>query len=480
MNFEDILKGFENNDWEKNWEEGMKEFPKPEEIKINQLFDFDLEDFVKEPESQVQTQKQIQVQTTPKLVQIIKPAPVTNKEKGKGKVTFADIVKNNNNNNTNNNWEDSNREPQTQQTQTQPQMQQQQITILRREPQTPSSSRNTEVIMVSKKQTAINFNKNNPKEFPLCENCNKKCFLSNHATKIVCIKSTLNYCNYCFNNHLEVLDEFENRRKCPNHERCIAFESKSDRKRWNNDDFEIDYFADPTKCPEHQDITLIGEYEKWCMICDADMEEVQLRKDENTANLYNAAMIVGVHFMRQKYPGELYYEGAIMDAFYKAKTRTQIKAEEDKKKNEKRIEEWRKKEEAAIKNFEQIMEKWVPEQCTFLRKKIEERKEQIIFEITRHEQEDQEPIICYGCLSVEPKNNIKVHKGWGPMCPRCRTHHEHQLFPDLPVTTIFPPPPEEWTEPEQSWTVLIIKRKKKSQGQRQREKQRLKLSNWGQ
>jgi hypothetical protein len=477
MTFEEIFKGLDDN----SWEEQMKNFPKVQPIKINDWFNFDSEDFIEEPEAQVQPQLQIQT-PIPKLVQITKPAPtitINNKGKTKMNVTFADMVKQNNNSN---NWEEPNREPQrTQQIQIQPQMQQQQITILRREPQTPSSSssRTTEVIMVSKKQTAINFNKNNPREFPICENCGKKCFLSNHATKIVCVKSTLNYCNYCFNNHLELLDDMENRRKCPNHERCIAFESKSDRKRWNNDDFEIDYFADPNKCPEHQDIELIGEYEKWCMICDADMEEVQLRKDENTANLYNAAMIVGVYFTRRKYPGELYYEGAMMDAFYKARTKTQIKAEKDKNENEKRIEEWRKKEEAAIKTFDQILERWVPEECTFLRNKIGERRDQIIFEITRHEQPDQEPIICCGCLSVEPRNDIKTHRKWGPMCSRCRNHHEHQLFPDLPDTA-FPPPPEEWTEPGQSWTVLFIKRKKKSQGQRQREKQRLRASNWGQ
>jgi hypothetical protein len=206
------------------------------------------------------------------------------------------------------------------------------------------------------------------------------------------------------------------------------------------------------------------------MICDADIEEVQLRKDDNTTNLYNAAVAVGTWFLRNKYPDQEVPKGALRDAFHLPYTKLQIKTFKER-------EEWEQEKKLAEEDLNIILRKWVPESYTFLREKIKEKEEQIIFELALHRKnkEEQIPLLCLSCLSIESMDKMKEHHRWGTLCERCRRYGEHLLFPELidEEGVIWLPKPLEWNQPFGDWG----KRKKKSQGQRQREKRRKEMSN---
>src|SRR5207247_9932067 len=122
--------------------------------------------------------------------------------------------------------------------------------ILQKEPpvkQSSSKQKQQTTMMPTKtnKQIAIEWNCANPDSFPLCEKCNQRAYVSNHATKPICQIQHLNWCRKCFKT-LRILDEDEDRRECPNHTKCIAFTSKSDKRKWANSDVELDYFRHDT------------------------------------------------------------------------------------------------------------------------------------------------------------------------------------------------------------------------------------------
>ncbi len=140
------------------------------------------------------------------------------------------------------------------------------------------------------KRYAQNRNQKNKNSFPICEHCNDVCYRSSRATKSVCQKNKLNLCYDCYE-ELELLDEFYNRRKCPNHPKCIAFESLTDRKRYNNTDFQEDYFRDFTKCLIHEDqiLIVIPTEGSFCPICHEDQDPIKIHKNLEERKDYQKA-----------------------------------------------------------------------------------------------------------------------------------------------------------------------------------------------
>ena len=259
--------------------------------------------------------------------------------------------------------------------------------------------------------------KSGKRSFPRCENCFKICYLSGHATKVVCQKEPLYYCYKCYNSELEVLDEFKNRRICPNHEECVAFESKSDRTKYNNEDEGwTNYFRDTTKCEYHPEIKLFPEYLGMCYICDEDNPEMQLMQDEREQNLYRAAALFGIRYIQENETDpekKNLKQGALLDAFYKADTPLQKEVKENKRK-------------AAIAREKalEVFNKIIPENYFWFRKQIEkaDEKDQILFEIQLMQEEktpDEDIKICMGCMNIRPIGNLKHYEGIEWMCSLC-------------------------------------------------------------
>ena len=257
-------------------------------------------------------------------------------------------------------------------------------------------------------------NKKNKDNFPKCENCFKTCYLSGHATKTVCQKEPLHYCYKCYNTELEVLSEYRNRRRCPNHVDCVAFESKSDRKKYNNEDEEwTNYFRDPTTCENHPEIKLVIPDRMLCYICDEDDTDIQLLMDEREQNLYQIAAIVGVKYFQEKEPENIEKQGAILDAFYMKDTKLQAEVKENKRK-------W----EIARKAAEEVFDTLIPEDYFWIRKKIKElnQLDQMLFEIQKLQEENvnnDEIKVCMGCLNIEPQNALTYDPDLEWICRRC-------------------------------------------------------------
>jgi hypothetical protein len=290
-------------------------------------------------------------------------------------------------------------------------------------------------------------NKKEKNNFPKCENCFKACYLSSHATKLVCQKEPLYYCYKCYNTELEVLDNYRNRRRCPYHENCVAFESKSDRKKYNNEDDEwTDYFRDPTKCPEHPEIKLITP-NMLCYICDEDDTEIELFLDEQEQRQYDIAARVVAKYFQEKEPEKLEKQGSTLDAFYMKDTKLQAEVKNNKRK-------W----EESRKNAEGIFEKLIPEEYFWMRKKIKEfnQEDQILYEIQQLLEvgRDREEIkICMGCLNVAYQGELLFHPDQEWICKRCSPGVEHRM--------IQPEHDKDWNN-------------RASRGYRQRENKRMK------
>ena len=325
------------------------------------------------------------------------------------------------------------------------------------------------------KQRAVEHNKNKD-NWPMCEHCNKQCFASNHATKMVCEKAPLYLCNNCYHK-LPVLDEDENRRKCPNHDKCVAFESKADRKKFKDsdlEDFRLDYFADPTKCLYHPDLTLIGSYEKWCLICDENDDEVKLYKDNQKQGFYKWCGYLAGKWMQDNRPDlakERNVAGELADAFHIDDTPLQQEA----KKNHR---EWEIERKKGKEEFDRILSKWVKPTYRWLKEKLMEKEQSIIIELAvdirdgKIEEGKDQAMICFGCLNMDIKEKFEVREFEGPICKRCRSS-DYEKYP-LFMNAQYAPP----VKVRQTTTITITqipqdnKRKRKSQGQRQREKQR--------
>ena len=204
-----------------------------------------------------------------------------------------------------------------------------------------------------------NKNKNN---FPICESCNRTCYLSSHATKTVCQKDNLHLCTNCYDN-LPLLDDQHNRRTCPNHDKCVTFESITDRRRFNNEDEEwTDYFRDTSRCRYHPNIKLFGEYESFCTICDKDDSAVTLFLDNRRKALYNIAGIVASKWLKQNKPEEEGWKSeAIKHAFHRNDTKLQSEVKD-------REREWDKEKRIATANLERILEvQGIPPTYTWIR-----------------------------------------------------------------------------------------------------------------
>ena len=433
--------------------------------------------------------------------------------------TYAQILKNNII------WEDSNREPQPQQQSQQIQTQTKQIRILQKEPPATTSSskqkqrqQQTTTMPTStktNKQIAVEWNCANPDKFPLCEKCNQRAYVSNHATKPVCQVQRLNWCRKCFKT-LRVLDEDEDRRECPNHTKCIAFTSKSDKRKWASSDFELDYFRDYTVCEEHPGIKLYGP-EGLCEICDSENEAMQLKKDDDRSLLYGTAGQLVAQYMWKKYQGldlekRQEISGGALDAFYLPLTPLQLQDRE-------RRRQWEKDEKEAKEEFQQILEGWIPQEYRWLKQQMMELEAEIVLRImwerTKAEPVTGPLIICYGCRSIYEPHETRLHPRYGILCETCSSHGINYtlLFRDVEESvpqprdgdftptptlppyqrTITPPPMEEQQQPMEIETTTIItptqppttevfttvlnKRKKKSQGVRRRQKLRRNNSN---
>jgi hypothetical protein len=269
--------------------------------------------------------------------------------------------------------------------------------------------------------TIWNRNRNHKEETPKCEYCLRRCYYSKRNTKIVCEEGPINWCSKCYNNELYLLEEEHNRRQCPNHEKCVAFESKADRTRYNNDEdsWEHDYFLDPTKCRIHQNVKLIGEIWKICTVCEPDCVEAQLERDEHEQTLYGiAAMVVNKAAIGRDIDGLKHHNpGALFDAFAYASEATPLQIEV--RKNERRTEQLRKE---ASEFLDQI----IPKEWTWIRKKIHEKQDQVEFEVAQAWLDhDEQPIgICMGCLSVCLIETMHYDRDLKYQCDQCIQYPE--------------------------------------------------------
>lgn len=286
------------------------------------------------------------------------------------------------------------------------------------------------------KQKWINYqkaikNNSNKENWPICEACNEVCYASNRATKLVCQNNKLNYCNKCYRK-LPLLDKIYNRRKCPNHHQCVAFESQVDRKRYNNLEWEDqDYFTDYTKCQNHPNVTLIPEQhtDGLCKYCDRGIKETIDRAwDDYHTNLYQVAAIVATRYVQQHLPQYEEVEGKLWDAFHLPLTKRQQTFR-------KNTEEWAQQKEVAEKQLDNLITK-IPQDHRWIVNKIQEEREGLVMELGYFKYKN--PAICKGCLALEEgETPLKI-------CDKCKRQHPR----DRPIQ-----PP---------------RRKKNSQGWRQR------------
>src|SRR6185295_8493494 len=234
---------------------------------------------------------------------------------------------------------------------------------------------------------------------PKCENCYKACYLSGHATKVCCQRDVLNYCTKCYNDVLEELEPVFNRRRCPNHEECVAFESRADRSRfgWEDEDFN-GYFRDYTKCRIHTGIRLLGEYLPLCRICDEDTKEMRLWRDNAKRTNHMVAIKVMLEWAIKEHPESPEYPGAILDIWEWTETPEQKEVRLIEEAEAKRIEE----EKEEWKGAEKIYEELLPKDYLWLRQRIEKLglRDQVIHEITGFRAYKAPIRICYWCYGV--------------------------------------------------------------------------------
>ena len=280
------------------------------------------------------------------------------------------------------------------------------------------------------KRYAQQYNRTNRNSFPICEHCNNVCYRSTHSTKYVCRKDKLNLCSTCYHN-LESLSEFNNRRKCPNHEKCVAFESISDRRRYNNEEYQEDYFRDTTKCPIHEDLDLIDIPldRPLCIICHADTAEIkihknlELRKDYQEAREW-ACIWAASKYGRKNQDGNFTFGysqacGAFRDAFH-VPDGPEIRAQKA----------WLKQIEQEHKLQQEELERTLCNQlamCPMPEKKeqqfIEKVHEQ--WEVLRYQMHDDKfrnedrKLICIGCLEIFTNDDHYI-KSRHIICDGCK------------------------------------------------------------
>jgi hypothetical protein len=275
------------------------------------------------------------------------------------------------------------------------------------------------------------YNKTKGKnEFPKCEVCFKFAFLSGHATKVVCEKQPLNYCYTCYNK-LPVLDEHDNRRLCPNHHKCVAFESLADRKRWKSEEEEFsDYFREKeTRCKKHPNIELIGPYDGACRICDKDKPIIEERVHQNLQFWYKVGGWVAAEWARTReapeepdFPvkrnpmGEMHRVFVLEDSPIQKETKKNV---------------WKAKsaKEKAEKELEEIFARDIPENYFWLRKKLKENQDQTLYaiqqsrEVLDKERGSVDPLrICFGCRDIGYDEEIRNFPNLEWLCKSCYEH----------------------------------------------------------